>query len=604
LKLISSLSNFAYIYFLADWSLLETAHVAMEGPSNDSKDNEKKSKNRFMGKFFKEKKPTANETDVDDFLHGPSDKLHMMPTSDSVSHPPHLTRIDTSSARRWPTAAEINSSRQARGRSASPKRNRKGRVVRFTEEQPEVIGEGGDEATAPVSDIGVRKRANTHPPITKPIQDGLETDRRNVRPPERGPGYGGRMEDMNNFRPGPVRRTQTGFESIPDTRGITGQDSSPGLPGGVEDDLNNFLETESHDPTSFAARVKAEMRKGEGKALVNAASHASPIDQHFPRPDSPLPDEIEITPELDELHINTMNNTNIAPPRSPGIPTQLEPGLPQTPKGAQNSSYLTESPAPISRTSILTLQEAALAVGDDALQGFSGRIAHLFTLFRLATESVKPLPKYSLEELVRAALWWFIKGRLNIEATIRDRPASPEAQQASFFSRQQAYADLAKSLWIIETVTPQYPELQQLGSAIPDGKLADIIDSRQGVLSNLRKLTMSMKRNNFLPPNPDDAPLQPGLDNSIWVVDDGNRSLVASQRAPSAFSLSDAFPLGDSSQKFHYGRMFVEAVLLEEAASQYYRCHVCIFLKSFSPSSNVSRVMSHLLSQIWRSVLD
>jgi len=559
----------------------------MEGPSNDGKDNEKKHKNRFMGKFFKEKKPMANESDVDDFLHGPSDKLHMMPTSDSVSHPPHLTRIDTSSARRWPTAAEINNSRRARGRSASPKRSRKGLVVRFTQAQPEVIGEGGDEATAPVSDIGIRRRANTHPPITKPIQEGLGTDGRNVRPPERGQGSGGRIEEMDGFRPGPTRRTQTGFESIPDTQGGIGQDSPPKLPRGIEDDPHRFLRTETHDPTSFADRVKAEMRKGEGKALVNAASHASRIDQHFPRPDSPLPDEIEITPELDELHINTMNNTNIPAPPSPTIPTQLEPGRPRTPKGIQDSSYLTESPAPISRTSTLTLQEAAFAVGDDALQDFSTRTAHLFTLFRLSTESVKPLPKCSLEELVRAALWWFIKGRTNLEATIRDRPASPEAQQSSFFVRQQAYADLAKALWIVETVTPQYPELQQSGPGIPDVKLADIIDSRQEVLSNLRKLTMSMKRNNFLPPNPDDAPLQPGLDKSIWVQDDGNRSLVASQRTLSAFFLSDAFPLGDSCRKFHYGRMFVEAVLLEEAASQYYRCHVCIFSKSFYPNSNV-----------------
>jgi hypothetical protein len=223
------------------------------------------------------------------------------------------------------------------------------------------------------------------------------------------------------------------------------------------------------------------------------------------------------------------------------------------------------------------MQEAASAVGDDALQDFSQRVAHLFTLFRLSTESVRPLPQCSLDLLVRAAMWWFLKGRMNLEATIRDRPNGTQAQQLSFSLRQQAYADLAKSLWIIETITSNFPESQlRPGSVDSNPQLVDVLECLAGTLSSLRKLTMSMKRNNFLPPRSDDAPLPQGLDSSIWVQDDGNRSLVASQRQTSVLTLSEAYPLGDTKHVFHYARMFVEAVLIEEAASQQYRCPVLI----------------------------
>lgn len=81
-----------------------------------------------------------------------------------------------------------------------------------------------------------------------------------------------------------------------------------------------------------------------------------------------------------------------------------------------------------------------------------------------------------------------------------------------------------------------------------------------------------MKRNNILPPSGEDAPLLQGIDNQVWTRDEGDRSLLTLQRPNTTLTLSGSLPLGDSSTSFTYGRHFVDVYLLEEAASQHYRC--------------------------------
>lgn len=568
----------------------------MEEPTTGGKE---KTKHRFMGKLFKEKKTTNTSADIDTFLHGPSDELHMSPAlgGPANSHPkpnptlpqqqqqhtspqpPPLSRIDTNSARRWPTAARINSSQIPRGRSASPKRSRKGLSVRFTNEQPEVIGEGGDEATTPVSDIGMRKRAHTHPPVRQPPQAQAPTSyRSNTLPPTSLQPASQESQGLDPFRdPTTPRRPSTDIQST-SPRGPFKYSLSPDPSAGTQEygsAADNGAAKEEFDPTSFAARIRAEMRSGEGKALVQASLKAP--DFNDLRPGSSGDPDSEITPQLKELRLNTMRNSYISSSPVSSIPTQRLPARPGSPSGSQFSIPMTESPVPLSRTS--TLQGAAAAVADDALHDFSARVAHLFTLFRLSLESVKPIPRCSLEELVRAALWWFLKGRANLEASVRDRPKSPEGQKLRLSVLQQSHTDLAKSLWLIEVVTTQRPEIvDPFAHGTPDQQLSSILESRRAVVSGLRKVTMSMKRNGFLPPDANDAPIPQGVDNCIWTQEEGNKSLVADQRPSLAFTLSDALPLGDSSRTFFFGRSFAQGYLEEEAVSQRFQCPLLVSL--------------------------
>ena len=623
----------------------------------EGKEKEHKHKNRLKGLFSKEKeKKVAPEGDVDDFLRGPSDKLYFQaptPTATSqdvnnslhgpsdklnfatpapttsTSHPPQLSRLDTSSARRWPTAAEIQTARRTRGRSASPKRSRKGLVVRFTDDLPVIIGEGGDEAELPT--IALRQRAHTHPSGRPSSREPPPRGQRDALPPLYSEAGAERSGDADELRPGLLRRAPTGLESVSDAQNVPPQQAPP-LPRMEPEDgseHNGYIRTESHHPTSFAARVKAEMRAGEGMALLQAAANPSKaVDELSLLDESPdsstvgdtpqleLPPQMERQPsateerstdrpkplneqslkleladyspinfsdQLGALSLNTAQNKLIPSPspsnvsqlsrgpsnasqlsQAPSLPPQLSPGPPRTPQEQEpRPAAVNESPAPVSRSSTFTLHGAAVAVVDEALTQFSDRVAHLFNIFLLSAESMRPMSKCSLEDFIRAALWWFLKGRLHLEAAVRDRPATPEAQQINFLVRQQAYTDLAKSLWIIEMITPESPELS---SPQKDPHIIDILETRKSIMSSLRKLTMSMKRNNFLPP--EEATLPQGLDTSIWILDEGNRSLVASQKQASLPNLNDYLPLGDTNRSFHYGRAFGGAILIEDGDSQ------------------------------------
>jgi len=558
----------------------------MEEHASSGREGEKGLRGRLMGKLRKEKRAQNQyDGDVDEFLHGPSDKLHMMPVTNESAYPKPLTRIDTNTARRWPSATEVQTARSIRVRSASPKR-RKGLVVRFTQEKPEVIGEGGDDATSPVTEIGIRKRANSHPPTLQPNRAQHLIVRRPVNSPRHSQES---IRSQNAERPplAPLQRTQTEFESIPDPQNGVTQD---GRTGNFESgNWRDLSQRSGSDRRSFA-EIKADFQSGEGLALVKAASNTSIVDQHLP--DAPDTVADDLSPQMDELHLNTMKNVNIQ--SSPAIPVQQDQASSGVSGVSQVAEHLTESPAELSRTPTLTLHEAAVAVGDDALQNFSTRVVHLFTLFRLSTEAAKPLPKCTLEELVRAALWWFLKGRLYLETAVRDRPSSPRSQQSNFFIRQQAYADLAKSLWLIETITSQHPETQlRPGSTDSNTPLTDVLDVRQGIMASLRKLTMSMKRNNFLPPSSDDVPLTQGLDATILVQGDGNRSLIATQRPMSIIPLSETFPLGDTSRHFLFSRMFVVAVLLEETASQHYQVPVMVSVVRGQGDKEVTAIIAN-----------
>ncbi|KAH8602679.1 hypothetical protein B0O99DRAFT_679669 [Bisporella sp. PMI_857] len=573
-------------------------------------DGKEKTKQRLKGLFHSKEKvkdPVQSDADLHSFLHGPSDKLNFpapTPASPaSPASPPRLTKIDTNSARRWPTASELQNVKGARGRATtSPPRRNKGLSVRFTDARPVIIGEGGEEAEEPT--ISLRNRANTHPFVGK------------SEPTSNQPSAAHRED----FRPMQIRRTQTGFDSIPDVGSVAAQ------PMG---DLEGIEDSRARKRSSilFAERVKADMRAGEGKVLVQATSNMSKaVDAQFQRALSPVPTAGATDNDLDEVQINTMKNLHVAVPSS--IPAELIPGhsLPwrgpqqsgstmgsmendsnhnsrsstattlDTPasvsriSSAKSSIAIFENPQQISRSTTATLHGATIALGDEALEQFRKRVAHLLTLFRLSSEAIHPLSQYTFEEFIRVAVWWFLRGRIALESTIRDRPASPQAQQSNFLVRQQAYADLAKCLWIIESVVPEYHDLSRHQKS-SDPNLHDLVEIQRALMSSLRKLTMSMKRNNFLPP--EDAPLTQGLDPSIWLPDEGNQSLLASQKHVGPMSVPDSMPLGDSSRYFQYARMFAKGFLSEEGESQPYLCPVLASLVRETEERSLSMMVSN-----------
>ncbi|EFQ99784.1 hypothetical protein MGYG_02797 [Nannizzia gypsea CBS 118893] len=236
------------------------------------------------------------------------------------------------------------------------------------------------------------------------------------------------------------------------------------------------------------------------------------------------------------------------------------------------------------------LKNMANMVGDAALAEFSAYVERYITLFSRAAESVKPIMETSLSEWVRASVWWFIKGRAELEAFMRSRPSpnagngrqSPVTEQC-----QQAIINLAKAWWINDQLVPQHPELGQFGRMKPDAMismvqsmgndtLASLLSIHQAIISHLRALSMSMQRNNIIPSSSAAGQLptlSQNIDSSIWIrypffapgissvlSGSGSKSMLIdySTKKP---DIAETMPISDTNRHFCYGRMFVEVCL-------------------------------------------
>lgn len=254
------------------------------------------------------------------------------------------------------------------------------------------------------------------------------------------------------------------------------------------------------------------------------------------------------------------------PPPQPNFTRQ--PSIPQ---------HHHPSPAPVSATSGPSLtrlgsfqtQDASTPTGDDALQLFIERTRHLSELFRLHAETVRPVSACDPHDLARAALWWFLRGRLGLEVAIRARPTNPQEQMQSEIDRQQAHTNLAKGHWLLEEAIPEIMANRQ---APPDPEVDEV---RRTLRSGLAKLAGSMQRNGLLPP--EEAFLPQVIDKSIWIeypklsqdmiaLLTGNAAAAISGvlEPPSAADALDAFPIGDTTEVFCFGRVLVDAFLMEQ----------------------------------------
>ncbi|KAI1637943.1 hypothetical protein F4809DRAFT_284906 [Biscogniauxia mediterranea] len=237
--------------------------------------------------------------------------------------------------------------------------------------------------------------------------------------------------------------------------------------------------------------------------------------------------------------------------------------------------------------------EAVATPEDDSLEIFNLRTKHLYELFRLYAEQLKPLDTSRPEDLCRAALWWFLRGRKGLELAIRNRPANPEDTQ-HLIARYQAYTDLAKSWWLTEQALPGIAE----GKFSPeDGELGEV---RQTLASNLRKLSGSMKRNGFLPP---EEPFLPQtMDKSIWIEYPAlsqdiiallngvwGSSLAAVKQPTRTMGALEALPIGDTAKNFNYSRITALVGLTEQGEDStrlYFPCVLSVVRPQTDPNLN------------------
>ncbi|KAM0434522.1 hypothetical protein ACHAPT_003618 [Fusarium lateritium] len=604
-----------------------------EVPAVQAPDGRSSRRDRLMGKLFggKDRKaPTEQQSaaNVDAFLHSSSDNLTIThpPPPPPPSSLPKLAKLDTTSISRYPQALAVNHAAQqnrplAPGRldtstpKRSPRPNRKGLIVRFDDAVPEVIGEGGDETELPTIEISKRKKARPPPP-PQPRKPASPPGR---PPPASDAGTPRGSPAVDDFRPKPLLRTQTGFSSIYEPE----SDDEPNLgsdPDSKSEELHSPASAQHHallpgkrSPARFLGAAakhdenrrsyieihSAQMREAEGRVFAEAARVASATsasshnwdDPHSAEPLSASPDTARRRgPPSPEAQISKPNisyspaasvhsqSSGYSPP-----PIQVPAGAPAPapapaaapapePQNLSREPSIASQRAPpqmASRSLSIRVGDGTSAAAEQALETFISRTKHLFELFRLHAESVKPLSTCSVTECARGALWWFLKGRMGLEVAIRERPNSPQGQMANDRDRQQAYSNLAKAFWLSEQIVP---EISQSQGIEPDSEIDDVSKS---LVSSLKKLSMSMKRNGFLPP--EDAFLPQTIDKSIWVeypplsqdmiaLLSGNwgSGLTAMTSPMSNLRLLDAFPVGDTTDNFNYGRVPADVYLMEQ----------------------------------------
>ncbi|EFE32786.1 uncharacterized protein ARB_00244 [Trichophyton benhamiae CBS 112371] len=240
------------------------------------------------------------------------------------------------------------------------------------------------------------------------------------------------------------------------------------------------------------------------------------------------------------------------------------------------------------------LKNVANMVGDAALAEFSAYVDCYISLFSRAAESVKPIMETSLSEWVRASVWWFIKGRADLEAFMRARPPHPPGpnsangrQSPITEQSQQAIVNLAKAWWINQHLVPQHPELGQFGRMKPEAilpmvqsmgndTLASHLSIHLAIISHLRALSMSMQRNNIIPSSSSAGQLpalSQNIDTSIWIrypffapgissvlSGSGSKSMLIDHSTKKP-DIAETMPISDTNRHFCYGRMFVEVCL-------------------------------------------
>jgi hypothetical protein len=281
--------------------------------------------------------------------------------------------------------------------------------------------------------------------------------------------------------------------------------------------------------------------------------------------------------EVDELRLNTKPESDSPSSYSGSIYSTSDLSHRATPitQNPRDRGWSTTSPDKAPRK----LSSQPLE-NDDAYDEFIARTKHLYELFRLHAEQLKPLGSCKPEDMCRGALWWFLKGRIILETTMRNR--GPDIDETkSLMNRYQAYTDLTKSYWLMEQALPEIADGKY---SLNDGEIGDV---RQVLTTNLKKLAGSMKRNGLLPP---EEPFMPQMmDKSIWVeypslsqdivsLLNGNWGslLTATAQTNKKIHALEALPLGDSPTLFNYGRVKADVYLMEQGLESMHTHFPCM----------------------------
>ncbi|KAL8808141.1 MAG: hypothetical protein Q9182_000205 [Xanthomendoza sp. 2 TL-2023] len=465
--------------------------------------------------------------------------------------------------------------------------------VAFATTPPVIIGEGGDEATLPAMEVS----SHSQPSSQSSTKDSRKSqDQRSDTAGTSGEGEV-LSENDGSFRPMTLQRRSTGLRDDDPNKIPEHETQSANDP---YQKLNTESATSCQDPSFLQILPASRSPCADDGLAVNERDDATDLEQQHLREGS---DITQVQPPL--LNPATSFANSLTPSPSPQYPIRSavssEGGypFPAATYGTQSSSTLADQ-EPLAQVRQqqslppthklvagnrgLSLRDVAKNFGDDALLDFATRVQPFRNVFLLGLDThAEP----TLEQWVTAASWWFIKGRSELESFVRSQAKSRVADETKPVEipqdLKQAYIDLAKVCWIVSDMTPdRCPEVRPLENKGPipvlsimqsfvDVKTGELVQRHLSLVSNLRALAMSMKRNNRMPPS--GLELQ-GSDVRIFIkypsLSPSAARLLSSERSgmlvgdkDDSPGLSSFFPMpiSDTERHFNYGRMFVDCFL-------------------------------------------
>ncbi|KAL8997295.1 MAG: hypothetical protein Q9169_003387 [Polycauliona sp. 2 TL-2023] len=522
----------------------------------------------------------SRDQDIQSFLR--------MPSTAQTAAAPEVSRSSSEAQRLSSRSPETISLGSRRKPPRKPNLH-----VAFVTTTPVIIGEGGDEAMLPVLELfsyvdsiggsPTRTSRKTHRMATASDMAHIYDN------------------DADTPRPKALQRRSTGLQdsnpngtlgpkSLPNDRHPNSdEESAKSVPHGAGSPVSGSprplpargsprfdLRFTRHDEIDAEEPAKVDRIYKDAKSLHEARSHllnpaTSFANSLTPSPTPPSPRRSDISPERGYPF--------------PVAPSTTEPisGSSKHEQQITQQQSQTISPGRTADNRGFSLRTIAKNFGEDALQDFATRVQPFRNVFLLGLDMVA---ESDLAQWVTAASWWFIRGRTGLEGSVRSSAKTALTDETMSTEMphllKQAYVDLAKAWWITSEITPnKYPEVKELDSkgvisissimqSFLDKRTAELVQRHLSVISNLRALTMSMKRNNRMPPfglelQGSDARIflsYPPLSPNVARLLSSERSRVIADSTVHGDSSFFPMPISDTECHFNYGRMFVDLLLI------------------------------------------
>ncbi|GAB7329809.1 hypothetical protein MBLNU13_g01531t1 [Cladosporium sp. NU13] len=401
-------------------------------------------------------------------------------------------------------------------------------------------------------------------------------------------------------RPLPAPRMATEPQVRPDSRdrafdphATTQMPVSGRLNGASATSVNRFAPA----PDSHSRTSSQDQQSPQSMRSVSASASSPPMQQgNFSRTTSP-PSQPGFSPygqnqpylaaRSNNAQSNTSSSSQLGPPKpspyargpSPNgyfdVDRQQQMQPVRSPMAGLQASDASRPGSSHSARSLLAPQPPSHSpsmndlAAESAFDDFAGRVAHMKGVFRLTAEKEHPADSCTPFMWLRAAFWWYLRGKTGLEAIMQQRAKSRDVEHRELLA--QPHVDLAKTSWMLADPLERYVGVGSPDSRQPSDPEALLKRDVLILKGHLKSLALLMLRNNIMPPP---QSLIQGQDTQIWLEyprftpdaaavlrgASGQRSLIVDPQS-SVTSPSDALPLGDSPQYHYYHKCTVNISL-------------------------------------------